>query len=1129
MHRATAKDLLRTIRGSLSRYLSILLIIAIGVAFFAGISSTGDDMRLTAEKYYDESHTQDMQILSPLGFSDADLDAVREIDGVDQVVGSYFADCMAVCKDNFLARVLSLPENTDPGNEGYINRLLILEGRLPQRENECVIDENIKNEYGFTVGSTLTLRSADPDEDLDDTLENTEFSVVGVVNSPLYIDMSRRGSTTVGDGGLDAYLYVPAENFTYDSYTQLALTYAPAREFSAYDKDYLPSLDPLREALDQIAGERAQLRYEEIRDELRDKIEDGQSEIDDGHTQVSDARFQLADARSELADARQKLADARQEYEDGKTALRDQTDAGRKKLDDGQAAIDAGRTQYRDGMAQYKSGMAQLEENEAAVTEAEATVALLDQNYATLNAVLSTMQLGAPTMTVEQRQQLAGVLRGQLNRLPRAEGSSQGLGDMMYDENGVATPEKIAAVQALLPSYRDRAVAMAQAGRTQVDAARTQLADTKQQLDAVKTQLDTSQTDIDAGRTALTEAEQAGQKQLDDALQKIENGEKDLAEGESEYLREEADAREEIADAEKDLADAELKLVDARRMLADLEVPEWFISDRTESCLGYSGFSNDSERIDSLATVFPVFFLAVASLVCLTTLARMVAENRTEIGTFKALGYSNHRIRSKYMIYSLTATGLGCVIGLVVGFRLFPSTIINAYCMMYDLPSPQTPFHWPMAVACTAVALACVALVTFFVCRSTLRETPASIMRPKAPPAGKRILLEYIRPLWRRLSFSHKVTARNLFRYGKRVLMTLFGIAGSSALVLTGFGLQDALGEMVEKQFGDVFHYDLLAGYSSEAESDRQELTDFLNENNLVADWQPQARQIVHTTGSGKHHEVNLTVIDDPDHIADYISLQGRTSREPVRVPQNGGAVVTEKLASMLNLEEGSTLTIRDSNQKLHDLVISGVTENYTEHFLYLTEDYYRDVFGEDPDYNSVILHTADGADVQQLRQALLSDTAVQMVTSSDEMLEQGTYLTNNLGYVVAVLILSAALLSFVVLYNLSNVNITERTREIATLKVLGFYDGEVSAYIYRESIVLTVLGAAIGLGLGSIFIHFVVNTAEADTMMFARHIDFTSFLFSALLTFLFSFLVNLLMHFRLKKINMVESMKSVD
>ena len=563
-------------------------------------------------------------------------------------------------------------------------------------------------------------------------------------------------------------------------------------------------------------------------------------------------------------------------------------------------------------------------------------------------------------------------------------------------------------------------------------------------------------------------------------------------------------------------------------MLEKLSPAEWYLYSRDDLALGVGEFGDDAQRIDNISVIFPVFFLAVAALVCLTTMARMVEEQRTEIGTLKALGYTDREIQKKYLIYSLSATIVGSGTGLAVGFKLFPAVIYDAYCIMYDLPPVKAPFHWGVAAVCVAAALGCVTLVTCSVCRSVLKEMPANIMRPKAPPAGRRVFLEKIPFIWRRLSFSHKVTVRNLFRYKKRVLMTIVGIAGCAALVLTGYGLNDAIGDIVTNQFQRVFRYDLLAGYSAEDEAEEQALFDQLDNDPAIAEWMPQYRSTMTALGNDLSLSVNLTVSEDYARLTDFISLQERVSGK-VLTPEKRGAVITEKLGTMMGLKAGDTLTLRDSDNRLYELEVTGVSENYASHFVYISAEYYEEVFGKAPEYNSVIVDLVDRDDWQAASEKLLAGGTVQMVSSDAELLAQYMNITDNLGYVVAVLIVSAGLLAFVVQYNLSNINITERTREIATLKVLGFYDGEVSAYIYRENIILTVLGTALGLLLGAGLTRFVITTAEVDSIMFGRNIYFFSFLMATLLTFLFSFIVNWVMHYRLKKISMVESMKSVD
>ena len=1132
MFRAAGKDILRTIRKSLSRFLSITLIIAIGVAFFAGLTSSGSDMRLTADQYYRDSHTQDVQVLSSLGFSDKDLEAIRKIDGVEQAVGSHFVDCMTLAEDNFPTHVLSLPKDTTAENEAYLNRLKIEEGRLPEKAGECAIDENMVRDFGFKIGDTVKLGSAVKGESLSDSLKRTKFTVTAVVNSPLYIDSSRRGTTTVGDGSLDAYLYIPESNFVMDFYTQVAITYAPAQAFGSYDDEYLDSIEPLKDALEELGEERSVPRMKEMQKDLLSQLKDGEKEIKKGRQKLADAKQELKDAKQELADARRELEAGRNEYENGLDLFQSEIADAQNDLSGGREQLEAGRAQYNEYLRQYNEGVAELERQEQRLDEAEAQLPALKAGYQLLDVRLTMME-AINTSTAAGRATLrwnADDIYGQMQQFTNMDGTSAGLGDLLYEdaEHTIVTRASVKTAHQALTDYYNNTLDQIAQGREQLEAGRAQLTGTKQQLDGFKAQLDQAEAELAAGEQQLETSKNENHQQLNDAKNELEEGEAALSAGEKKFLKEEKKAQQEMRKAEKELSKAERELKDAKKQIHDIEPAEWYIQDRVESCYGYANFGDDAGRMDSLSTVFPVFFLAVASLVSLTTLTRMVDEHRTEIGTFKALGYNGLQIRRKYSIYSLTATLLGCAVGLAAGFRIFPTVIISAYCMMYDLPTPLTPFHPVMAVACTVVALICVAIVTYCACRSILKEVPAQIMRPKAPPAGKRIPLEYIKPLWRRLSFSRKVTCRNLFRYGKRVLMTLFGIAGSSALVLTGFGLQDVISDMGRLQFENVFHYDLLAGYASTDEGDREQLYDFLDKNDLVLDWQSQARQTLHATGDHEEYQLNLVVTDEPENLNDYISLQERVSRADIELGQEG-VVVTEKLASLLNLSPGDTITVRDSRQKSYDMTVSAVTENYAEHFLYVSDDYYREVFGKAPEYNAVILHTTDDGRMDELKEALLSDTAVQLVSDSASLLEEANYLTDNLGYVVAVLIVSAGLLAFVVLYNLSNININERVREIATLKVLGFHDSEVSAYIFRESHILAILGTAIGLGLGAVFLRFVIITAETDTMMFGRQIQVSSYIFSALLTFLFSVIVNVVMHFRIKAISMVESLKAVE
>lgn len=1088
MTEAFRKDTLRTMRKTLNRFCSILLIVALGVGFFAGVRATGDDMRNTASDYYTDYNAMDIKVLSTLGFSQNDVEAVEAVAGVKQVYAGKYVDCLTLCQDNFLTRVLSLPQ--DPESSQTMNRLRVLTGRLPQTANECVVDEKIQYKYHFELGQTISLGSADPLDDLENSLENTEYTIVGIVNSPMYLDMTRRGSTTVGDGSLDAYLYVPEENFTAEYYTELYVTAEGSGDLNCYTEEYDNLAAALKTALEPVGEARGELRMQEMADYLNEKIPEAQEKIADAEAQLADAEQQLTDAANELANARKQIED------------------GEKELEDGRAELEKQKAQYEKYEQQYEEGKQQLEAAKLQMTAVDAAKAQLAAGKAQINAIMGRME-NLPENSV-LLPILADTLAPTLNELTDANGKKLNLGDKLYDADGNVTPATVAATRTAVNDYFSSM-------EKQITSAAGQYESGKAELEQSRKQLDTYKAELEKAEKKLSD----GEKELADARLK-------LADGEKEFEEKSADARQKIADGKEELNRGKLQLADSEEMLEKLSPAEWYLYTRKDLALGVGEFGDDAARIDNISTIFPVFFLAVAALVCLTTMARMVEEQRTEIGTLKALGYTDREIQKKYLIYSLSATVLGSGLGLAVGFKLFPTVIYDAYCIMYDLPPVEAPFHWGVAAICVVVALGCVTLVTCSVCRGVLSEMPANIMRPKAPPAGQRVLLEKVPFIWRRLSFSHKVTVRNLFRYKKRVLMTIVGIAGCAALVLTGYGLQDAISDIVTNQFQQVFRYDLLAGYSAEDKAEEQALFAQLESDSNIKEWMPQYRATITAVGAKHSYEVNLTVSEDYTRLTDFVSLQERVSRKGL-TPEKEGAIITEKLGTMLGLKAGDTLILRDSDNRTYALEIAGVSENYASHFVYISAEYYEEIFGKAPEYNAVIVGLANRDDWAATSEKLLAGGTVQMVSSDAELLAQYMNITDNLGYVVAVLIVSAGLLAFVVQYNLSNINITERTREIATLKVLGFYDSEVSAYIYRESVILTILGTGLGLLLGTALTRFVVSTAEVDSIMFGRNIYWPSFLMATLITFLFSFLVNWAMHYRLKKINMVESMKSVD
>lgn len=1129
---ALFKDTLREIRCSLSRFLSIFAIIALGVGFFAGVRVTGKDMRLTADDYFTRNKLADVRVVSTLGLSEGDLDALRELPGVAGVAPGKYVDAVAQSQDNLLVRLFSLP-SLSQDHPDRLNLPRLLEGRLPQKADECLLDANLTTGLGgaFSLGERISFLAGKPDEPLSDSLSRVEYTIVGLMESPLYIDRTQRGSTNIGSGTLNGYVYLPEENFTADYYSEVYLSYQPARQYAAYTDAYDGSVDLLEEALEHVEAVRAPLRLEEIRAEAQEKLDDAQAELDDARLEMEE---RLSEAEETIRDAQRKLDEGQADYEQG---LRDFEE----EIGKAQAELDDAREQIRMGWDELEAGRSELHRARQELNAAAERLASLSQSYAAAKPQMQQL-LGA----VEAIAFPAGVAYIPAGEIEGLGALRAGLDAAFLDEKGqplgfgalltetVDTGAEM--IEAVTPASRDAAAAAVRiymqsteqelaGGEAALAAGEMEIAAGEEQIRRGVHRLNSAEQEYQEGLAEFEKQKAEAQKKLDDAQQQIAQGRSELADGKQEYEEQKADAQQKIDEAQR-------KLDDAQKELNELEPAEWYIQDRRSFSNSYAGFGDDSERIDNVAAVFPVFFLAVAALVCLTTMTRMVEERRGQIGIARALGYGSGAIASQYLIYVVLASLLGGIFGLAVGFKVLPTVIYDAYCIMYDMPPVIAPFHWGAGLVSCAAAVLCAAGVTLAAAGGELSAQPAEIMRPKAPKAGKRVLLERIPFLWRRFSFSQKVTFRNIFRYKKRVFMTVTGIAGCTALTLTGFGLSDAIDDIVRNQYTDICLYDLMAVYEEEVSAEEvSAIRNALEKNPDVSTWSGIRMQAM-DVGAARTEKIlsaRVMMIEDPAEMGSYFNLRTRIGHQAVSFDDTG-AVVTEKLATLLKISIGDEITLTDPDGHTVKARVSGITENYAAHYVYMTPAVYREAFGEEAVCNALLVNLFDReASEGRISEELLALDGMVTVSLTSAVEEEFGGVSKNLGYVVMVLIVSAGALAFVVLYNLSNINITERTREIATLKVLGFFDGEVSSYIGRENILLTLLGDGLGLLLGVALTRYVVLTAEIDSIMFGRTIYPRSFLIAALLTLVFSSAVSLAMHFRLKKIGMVESMKSVD
>ena len=1039
--RALRKDFYMEIRRSMGRFLSIFFIVAIGCAFFSGIRASEPDMRYSGDAYFDRKNMMDIEVISTLGLTEDDLDAIRNVDGVSAAEGGYSSDMLFTEGDNkVVVHVMSLLPS--------MNQVQLEEGELPEADDECALDVDYLKESSLEIGDKITLISG-TDDDISDTLKNDTYTITGAVSSPEYISF-QRGSTTIGNGSVTTFIAVPEESFALDVYTEIYVQSDGAKDLTAFTDAYDSRVDETEDQLEAIREDREKARYDEIMDEA-------QTELDDARAELADAEKELEDGRAE---AEKELADARRELEDGQAEV----DSGRQELADAKEELESSRQRLKDSQAQIDQGQKELNDN------IDAMNAQIDE----LNAA-----------------------KQQYNDLAAS---------------GADDPVTMATLSAMYEEIQSGEAALAQA---------------KAQIESAKSELASGQQQINDGWQQIADGEQ----EIADGEAELENAQQEIDDGWEEYYEGEKEAQEEIADGEQKIADAKEELADAEAELADLEEPEWFIYDRS-NLPDYTGYGENADRMRAIGQVFPAIFFLVAALISLTTMTRMVEEQRTQIGTFKALGYERHSIAGKYLGYALLATVSGSVLGILFGEKVFPYIIITAYGIMYQhMHEIMLPYNIQYGLGAAAAALASTLLATLLACYKELREQAAELMRPPAPKQGQRVLLERVRFIWKRLNFSWKASVRNLVRYKKRLFMTVFGIGGCMALMLVGFGLKDSIFAIVDIQYGEIQLYDGNIILEDDIMDEEKETLIAELEKDKLMTGVAEGLLTQVSVGSGEEwHDVYLDVPRDVDRFPEFVTLQDRMT-DAVYTLDDSGAILTEKMATELDVEPGDAIMIRDDDLGDLEVKVQAVCENYMGHYLYMTPGYYEEVYGSAPDYNCIFYKTADRIteEAERIGEEALAVPGALSVSYTTDLKEQVDNMLGALDSVIAVLIISAGMLAFVVLYNLNNISITERQRELATLKVLGFYNNEVTMYVYRENILLTFLGALFGIVLGKILHRFIIVTVEIESVMFGRNIDLSSFVYAFLLTLLFSLLVNGAMYFKLKKIDMVESLKSVE
>ena len=1140
------RELRRSIRWSMGRYLAILAIIALGSGFLAGLNVTKSAMLATAQDYIDGQAMFDFRIMNTYGYTQADVEALGLVEGIRAAEGVITLDVLLQApdsEDEVAVRLMSLPET--------VSLPKLQSGRMPQRAGECLADG-----YYYTdedIGTTLHLAGSN-DSDTLEQLTVEELTIVGLCSSPMYMNFER-GSTTVGKGSLATFLYVPETTFDLDGvYTEIQLKLD--QDYTMYSPAYEQALEEKTDVLEPLAEALAQARYDTVLQEARDALADGQAEYDQGLAEYrqerADALAQLDDAQAELDEAQAELDSQTETLESSEAALaaaQAQIDAGKEKLAQGrvqlleeksatyqtladnQAQLTEQRTQATQGLQQVEDGLQQVEDG---LTQVEDGLAQIEDGLAQLEQGLSLAQLG-----LEAAQNLLAAVES-------------GLAENPEDESLLAAKTELETQIANLESQ----IGDLEAQKSQALAQQAELETTQAELTGQKTQLEATQAELNAGLTqiedglaqlesarlqaedefaaaeATLEANQltlensqaeldSNRATLESGRQELESGRQELADAQAQFDQEKADALAQLDDAQAELDAAKAELEEGEAELADMEPADAYVLDRSTN-VAYACLESDADIVTGVSRVFPVFFFAVAALVCLTTMSKMVDEERTQIGVLKALGYGPGTISAKYLFYSGSAALVGCLVGVSLGMVLLPMVIWQGYSIMYNFSSTvHLVFDWRLSLLIVASFTLVMLAVTWLCCNKSLREVPAELIRPKSPKAGKRLLLERL-PLWKHLGFLRKVAVRNIFRYKKRLVMMLVGVGGCTALVVTGFGVQDTITNIAQIQYSEVTVYDMAVTFGEpQSQQDQAQFqaaipdatTLFLHESS------------VDLTANGGIKSVYLLATEDS--LEGYVQL--RSGDDPVPFPGVGETVINNGLAKNLELSVGDTVTLRTPDMEELTLTVSGIFDNNVYHYAVVSQETVRQQWGHGAEVNTAYVNAAEGTDVHQVSATVSGQKDVLNVTVSEDMATRVGNMLDSMDYIVATIILCAAALAFIVVYNLTNINITERIREIATLKVLGFYPRETAAYVFREGFALTGMGCVLGLAAGKLLHAFVISQIRVDMVYFNPRITWPSYLYSVILTFLFAALVDLLLYFKLERINMAEALKSVE
>ncbi len=1149
------KNLRQSILNSITRYIAIVLIIALGAAIFVGLRTTKADMVKTGQEYMDAQNMFDLRLLNTYGWTEENVSQIAAMDGVADAEGVISLDVLARWDEQTeesVFKVYALPER--------ITMPYLLGGRMPEKPDEILVDGAHHNDS--VLGRTMTLSVKNGESTLDSFIYKT-FTVVGYVSSPLYMDMSR-GTTTLGNGTVTGYIYVPADCLDVDYYTEIAITMEG--DYAIYTDRYNDAMDAMAEYIKPLLEPLSHHRYESVRLEAEDSYAEGLKEYEDGLREYGDAR---REALQELADARKELEDGQKELDDNRKLLEDgmvEIEAGQKEINENRITLIASRgelataeaeayaqiayanstllqnykmvtsnlslvedglKQLDDGMIQLENGITQLEDG---LDQIALLISLMDTMVDVLDLSLETAQ--AALEQAKQSELVTPETLAQMEQRVQELEAKRADYDAQYREllnNQVtytAQLEELYEKREELKTQRDEVAAsqvqLQQALKT-IEDGFLELSSNQSMVDnqfaAAQAQIEAGQMQLDQAQLALDQARQDAQA----GLIALEEGQKKIDDGWELYRLGYDEAMRELSLAELALLEGQVELTAARELIDGFESPTVYALGRNTN-VSYLSLDSNSDIVEGVSAVFPAFFLLIAALVCITTMTRMVEEERTQIGTLKALGYSNFAIIGKYLMYAGSAAILGCGLGVLAGSGIFPIILWQAYNIILNIrPNITLLVDWPLCLGVVGVYTAVTLAVTWYCCRMSLREVPAELIRPKPPTSGKKIILEYL-PFWNRFSFLNKVMLRNIFRYRQRLLMMLVGIGGCTALLVTGFGIRDSIVDIVSYQFQEVTLYDMEVRFGegltqAEQQDFREDIgryvhnITFAHQSSVELDFGGQTKDII-LIGANR----------DFENYMDFHS--GKT---PIEMPGEGEALLSIGVAEKLGIRIGDTVTVRDADLKSLELRISGIYDNNVYNYIIVSPDTVALQWGSLPEMQMAYITVKDTQDVHYAGTKVSSFDGVMSVTICEDLADTVGSMLDAMNLVVVTVVICAGMLAVTVLYNLTNINITERIREIATIKVLGFNSAESAAYVFKENLLLSAMGSAVGLIFGWWLLEFVMSKIQVDMVWMQARLLPMSYVWAILLTMLSAVLVDFALYFKLEKINMAEALKSVE